>query len=59
MKLIGKQGVEVTLRSVSLSPTKYLSFLKDKGALLRITQVSKACTHIMLFLLPYSTFRGY
>lgn len=39
MKLIGRPGVEMSLRSTSRSPTKYLGFLKNKGAVLRVTQV--------------------
>jgi hypothetical protein len=39
VKLIGRPGVEVSLRSSSRSPTKYLGFLKNKGAVLRVTQV--------------------
>lgn len=42
VKLIGKPGVEVTLRSTSRSPTKYLGFLPNKGAVLRVTQVRAA-----------------
>ena len=36
--LIGRPGVEATLRSASRSPTKHLCFLPNKGALLRVTQ---------------------
>lgn len=36
--LIGRPGVEFTLRSASRSPTQHLCFLPHKGALLRVTQ---------------------
>lgn len=40
VKIIGKPGVEVTMRSTSRAPTKYLGFLANKGGVLRVTQVS-------------------
>lgn len=36
--LIGRPGVEATLRSASRSPTQHLCFLPNRGALLRVTQ---------------------
>jgi hypothetical protein len=40
--LLGRPGVEATLRSPSRSPTQHLCFLPGKGALLRVTQVRLA-----------------
>ncbi len=37
--LLGRPGVEATLRSPSRSPTQHLCFLPGTGALLRVTQV--------------------
>ena len=37
--LLGRPGVEATLRSPSRSPTQHLCFLPGKGGLLRVTQV--------------------
>lgn len=37
--LLGRPGVEATLRSPSRSPTQHLCFLPGKGCLLRVTQV--------------------
>ncbi|KAL4431642.1 hypothetical protein ABPG77_001484 [Micractinium sp. CCAP 211/92] len=36
--LIGRPGVEATLRSASRSPTQHLCFLPNRGALLRVTR---------------------
>ncbi|KAH7619656.1 hypothetical protein Ndes2526B_g06639 [Nannochloris sp. 'desiccata'] len=48
IKLIGKHGVEAALRSGSASPTKYIGFLRHRGALLRITQAG----NVELFSVP-------
>lgn len=38
MKVIGRHGVEATIRSGSSSATRYLAFLRHRGALLRVTR---------------------
>lgn len=40
VKLIGAVGVEPTLQTPSCSPTMYLEFLENRGALVRVTQAS-------------------
>ena len=42
MKIIGKEGVEVSIVSLSQSGTQQMEFLPNRGALVRLSQVSEA-----------------
>lgn len=41
VKLIGRPGVEVTMRCPTRAATRHLAFVPNKGALLRVSQASR------------------